>query len=141
MTVSITEFITARLEEDEAAATEAGGDEWTSDVHVWMVVDSTGDPVAYDEGRPTEEQAAHIARYDPARVLREVEAKRHILADHSTPHTVVDGFCTECGREVDKNHHGGDWCSWHGDHACPTVRSLAAAWSDHEDYNPDWSAT
>jgi hypothetical protein len=37
------------------------------------------DVIVYDEGRPTDGQAAHIARHDPARVLAEVAAKRAIV--------------------------------------------------------------
>jgi len=39
--------------------------------------------VVYAEGYPTYAQAVHIARHDPARVMREVEAKRAILRYYS----------------------------------------------------------
>ena len=35
--------------------------------------------VIYDEGGHDEDQARHIARHDPARVLADVEAKRYLL--------------------------------------------------------------
>lgn len=131
---AITEFITARLDEDHYRAYQAQGllgiptPWWT-----WRHLRNRfGTSI-------TRADALHIEHHSPARALREVTAKRAILTDHSTSHTVVDGFCTECGRDVDKGHHGGDWCAWHGDHACSTVRHLAAAYSDHEDYNPAWS--
>jgi hypothetical protein len=38
--------------------------------------------VVYAEGYPTFAQAQHIARHDPARILREVEAKQRIYSDH-----------------------------------------------------------
>lgn len=44
------------------------------------VIDGQGDHVVYDEGAPSIEEALHIAEHDPARVLREVEADRLIIA-------------------------------------------------------------
>lgn len=137
---TLVEFLAARLDEDEAAATEAGADEWTDEVNVWMVVDSKGEPVAYDEGKPTEEQAAHIARHDPARVLREVESKRAILADHSNPHSAAaaeDPGLEEGTRQ--SRRLNGEWCVHHEDHECSTLRAMAAVYSDHPDYRPEWA--
>jgi hypothetical protein len=128
-------FLAARLDEDEAAAMAATGTAWA-----W---EATGDKdnswaVGYvegEDGRPLSGEighgqgvvidgvcesinghladAAHIARHDPARVLREVEAKRRILAEHSG------------------NHKCGWWIP-----GCPTVEALAAVYSDHPDYQP-----
>jgi hypothetical protein len=55
--MTLTEFLAARLDEDQAAA------------EAWSAPFSN----------PTAEQREHIARHDPAWVLAEVEAKR---ADH-----------------------------------------------------------
>lgn len=72
---------------------------------------------------------AHIVRHDPARVLREVAAKRAILkaypADDHEPYVAF-----------------GDWesCS----DSCPrrildeVLKLLANAWSDHPDFDPAW---
>lgn len=84
---TITEFLLARIAEDEAVAKAASGDgaSWIApDVHgpIVAVDDGTrfgGEPVIYDEGRPSAEQAQHIARHDPARGLRECKAKRAIV--------------------------------------------------------------
>jgi hypothetical protein len=83
MTLSIVDFLNARLTEDETAAKAAGGQAW----HQYdarhehgRIQDEDGEVVTYDEGAPTEGQAAFIARHDPARVLREVAAKRALLA-------------------------------------------------------------
>lgn len=59
--MNIAEFITARLAEDEAAAEAAEG-------------------TCHFDG--SSEDADHYERHDPARVLREITAKRAILADH-----------------------------------------------------------
>ena len=89
-----TEFLTARLAEDEgatpakAAAKKVEPEDtetsrWFGHAH-WVakygtVVDASND----DYGMITDsidEVCVHIARWDPARVLRDVEAKRRILA-------------------------------------------------------------
>ena len=94
---SLIDFIEARLAEDESAAQAAGGDTWQIDSGSWLVSNSHG-PVVYDEGKPSEEQADHIARHDPARVLREVAAKRAILASESS--VTLPEWHPDCG---------GDW--------------------------------
>jgi uncharacterized protein DUF6221 len=59
--------------------------------------------------------AGHIARHDPARVLREVTAKRTILAEH---YRMEDGVCNSCS--------GVFMQAW----PCPTVRALAAVYGE-----------
>ncbi len=70
------------------------------------------------------QDARHIARHDPARVLREVAAKRKILTLHSPWED--SGDCSACG-DVPQVCY-----------PCETLRALAAAWSDHPDYDPAW---
>lgn len=122
-------FLTARLDEDEATAREAFGDtgKWhrRPDEHFGTAghLFEGGDPevgfwsgtiVVYDEGSPTDAEFDHIARFDPARALREVEAKRSILA----------------GQWGGPDHYE----MW--DHH---VRLLAAVYDDHPDYRAeDW---
>lgn len=75
-------WLRAQLDADERIARAAGGVDWLRPEHPGETVaifDSKGEPVVYDEGWPTEEQQAHIATHDPARVLREIEAKRRIV--------------------------------------------------------------
>lgn len=144
----LTAFISARLSEDEAMAQLAAreGGTWTQDDPERRpgAISSTGGPVVYDEGSPDEYQAAHIARHDPARVLREVTAKCDVLVIHHlqiirqeatpfNPYTgepnepAYDGNCETCG-----------WFSpGHG--GCPTLRAIAAVWSDHPGYRPEWA--
>ena len=112
-------FITARLDEDEAAAKLAAREGGT-----WAQADpggmdsgsifSLGGQVVCDVGAPDEYQAAHIARHDPARALREVAFKRAILAQRE-----------------------------HGPAGSPVLTNalyqLAAVYSDHPDYRPWWS--
>jgi len=153
-------FVDARLAEDETAARLAI---WSSDDDAatwtagsrgpyevagrthekeWYVVDG------YDEGvigtvRPQaaadEAVAEHIARYDPARALREVEAGRRILARHvhvpsTTPWTGPDGTdfgCRECGYEDDYGTIAPT--GW-----CDDLRDLLYRWADHPDYRQEW---
>jgi len=58
--------------------------------------------------------ADHIARHDPARVLREVAFKRAILGQYATA------------------------AGWSSDNWPLSLRLLAAIWSDHSDYDREW---
>ncbi|WP_277345176.1 DUF6221 family protein [Rhodococcoides fascians] len=63
------------------------------------------------------EQATHIVRHDPARVLREVAAKRRLIADFA------DQSCLMCS-----SMSGGDVLSDN------VLRTLASAYRDHPEY-------
>ncbi|MBM4686427.1 hypothetical protein GS532_22405 [Rhodococcus hoagii] len=67
-------------------------------------------------------EALHIARHDPARALREVEAKRNIV--------------DECAEVI--NLPGGWEYDDTPDLAWLTLRNLASAHSDHPDFDPAW---
>lgn len=84
-------FLRACLSEDEQlafdAVNERKGSEWRANGASVEVsgglppdADAFDETVVFNEGSPTEEQAEHIAHHDPARVLREVHAKRARLA-------------------------------------------------------------
>lgn len=81
--MTITEFLNARLDEDEAVARAS-----VIDASRWSVfaVDKYFGQVDSDDGAVASsvdlKDAEHIARHDPARVLAEVEAKRKIIAFH-----------------------------------------------------------
>jgi hypothetical protein len=91
-------FLRARLAEDEAEARE------TSDADAEFWSDVKGDGAYFD-------------RFAPARVLREVEAKRAILDD--CERDLADDACDESAR-------------WR-------VRVLAAVYRDHPGYDPAWA--
>ena len=103
--MTIVEFLTARLAEDEQDAVAATVGPWrhSPDKH-WRKPGTTwfeeavfagpagdGATCVAGTGETDDPQsmadARHIARHDPARVLREVEAKRRILDFHSGPHS------------------------------------------------------
>lgn len=144
-------FAAARLDEDEGAADAAGGERWevggdADDADVpadrggnsWIAVGP------WDGGMDCAE-AAHIARHDPARVLREVEAKRAIIGSQTSDHAPVEtmyGLC--CRTCVDWQDapvaEGGETefgiaipQQW----PCRVARSAVASWSDHPEYRKD----
>lgn len=183
----LVEFLRARLDEDEGDAREAGevgggvhGYQW----HVsgsradeggtyWSLaaIAKTGDDEQVIEvvgsgmsggGAHTEQVAHHAARYDPARVLREVEAKRRILAAHEPEWTTVEwpddqtgkgegAVCRSCGnKDID------GWINWRpavGEAGifppgvkppyivapCDTLRLLALPYAAHPGYRPEWA--
>lgn len=150
MTNDLVQFLRDRLDEDEAVARgttmpldwhqgpsdddpEWAGDEmvlmWPPEFHTPYEQDKhwrglTADPAGL---------AAHIARYDPARVLREVEAKRKITECHE-PWVAGNGdtICGRCGREHIDGRPGGHF-------PCQTLRLLALPYSDHPDYRQEWA--
>jgi len=94
----LVEFLKARLDEDERAARKTKGRGMTVSLPAFMV--------------------DHMTRWDPARVLREVAAKRRILEL---------GICCACAVEKQP-------C----DHRDATLRLLAFPYSTHPDYRQEW---
>lgn len=134
----IVEFLRARLSEDEQAARSAAtldGCDWTpfglgaDDFD--RVEGASVTAVGYDMA---DASARHIARHDPARVLREVEAKRSIVDDHMDD----EGQCQRCLDSDGIWEEDGKVIAYTQPYPCQTVRALAAAYSDHPDYREDW---
>jgi len=88
----LVQWLRAQLDEDEriarAAQRQRGGGEWVARADASGIVAVEGLPVRAGEPIPVvlhpdeDETADHIAEHDPARVLREVEAKRQALAHY-----------------------------------------------------------
>lgn len=128
--MNIVEFLQARIDEDEivanAAATSADGHEWeystsgrAMDGHGW-VCNSWGVVLTAEQagtGSVRQPVGQNIARHDPARVLREVAAKRALIADHSLSNDPCD--------EHDANYES---------IPCGVITALASAYSDHPDF-------
>jgi hypothetical protein len=72
--------------------------------------------------------ALHMARWDPPRVLAEVQAKRAILDLHRPEefHDTPGGFFCR--------HDQGTAGIW----PCQTVRLLCLPYADHPDYQQEW---
>lgn len=153
----LVEFLEARLVEDEAIALKSGGSEaeWlyraeydneTGNEVVWansrteewlgpaqkkpyvsygryVTMDHEGCLPAVDE-----DDGTHIARHDPARVLREVAAKRAILAAYLQIPTEPN--LSRYNEIIDKGY---------GEALENSITHLACVYSDHPDFNPDWA--
>ena len=121
--MTLAEFYAARLDEDEAAARAATPGEWAALDGGVMSVENESWPVSSTESARNREDRVHIARHDPARVLREVEAKRKILEtiDHAeresdaVDNIQIDGYLADDLRKL-----------------------LALPFSDHPDYDQEW---
>lgn len=125
----LVEFLRARLDEDEELAQAAPRGPWGEDAS-HCVVDATGVRVICSVNggtlRPTLAVRAHVLGHDPARVLREVEAKRQLLTEYA---------------EVAHNDGAGSYEYGYGwaDGLGLAVRCTAAAYADHPDYRPEWA--
>ena len=118
---TLTDFLLARIEEDEAVARVAadGGDgRWSVNGRYKddARIDGYG-IIIYDEGGHTVEQAQYIARHDPARILDECAAKRAIVERYSYLYHYGDGG----GLAFD-------------------LRALASVYAAHEDYRDQWAS-
>jgi hypothetical protein len=108
--MNITDFLRARLDSDAARAEDLQDRERFQDdiyVDVWT--------------------------RDPARELREVEAKRELLKLHAR-HEWLDG-CDVCDFA---NESCGCVSGPSTNYPCDTVKLLALPYADHPDFDPDW---
>lgn len=139
--MELREFLTARLADDERIALAV------QQRAPWVVVGSYGDEGvkedgygwvatgAYNAGMDADD-AAHIARHDPARVLRDVAAKRRILEMWEDPADVAhlpDGVVD--GRDPDERDEQIATASV----IDVIVRDLAAVYAEHPDYRQEWA--
>ena len=139
--MTIEEFIRARLDEDEravvAASVEYEGETWTAagDSVNTITVSNIAATVekTYSQG-----VAEHIARHDPARVLRQAGITRALVAGHTRDDWFefadeTTGSCKACSNYCPECRSLVRW-------PCGTLRLIASIWSDHPDYLPEWSA-
>jgi hypothetical protein len=113
-------WLNTQLDEDERIARAATQGEW-----VWSREFVTPPGYHHRTVGPLEPgDAAFIATNDPARVLREIDAKRRIIAEHA-----LNGWvCTTCDNgEVEQVF------------PCPTLRLLALPYADREGYREEWA--
>ncbi|MFJ9448175.1 DUF6221 family protein [Kitasatospora sp. NPDC101235] len=133
MTDNLVTFLRARLDEDEQAARAATPGPWTVDSETYAAaIHGAGHADVIAGGRwggeasvfESTEDALHIVRHDPPRVLAEVAAKRRILDQHRGLESMTGPNCSTCCIE-----------SW----PCPTLRLLALPYANHPDYRPEWA--
>lgn len=139
--MTITEFLLARIAEDERVA-RAALDPDRPGIHwQWVVPDEAGDldaprwlrtaeefpttsgvgplpafPLGFEFRAEPSRGMDHIARHDPARVLAECEAKRRIVER-----------CSAVDYAMPSHHLA------HG-----ILADLALPYADHPDYRPEW---
>lgn len=147
----LVKFLRARLDDDEAAARAASEPEsWMElnreprpnwHVQYWADPDvaaaiadpeSSAYPVATTpEGMDEADAAAriqHIVRHDPARVLREVEAKRQLILWYEKPEesTALPDYFNRFNTSVQQSV------------LVQVLRHLALPYADHPDYREEW---
>ena len=134
--MNIVKFLEARLAEDRATAELAiGSAAFGTQTGVWEA-DNTQHIVfaIVDNGAQTQvanmreawdgrERIEHVARWDPARALREVEAKEAVLYAHTNVERCWFGMESVGAIEV----------------MLHMVEVIAAVYSDHPDYDPKWT--
>jgi hypothetical protein len=133
--VEFVAWLREQIDEDERVALAAA---WSSrrvgdNRPTWQrsginsVEDAGGGLVVHGDGTPpSDSQADHIARHDPARVLAEVAAKRAILDLHEPYESERVGgqSCWACNRD-----------GW----PCETVRLLAQPFAGRPGWREEWA--
>ncbi len=142
-------FLNARLDEDEGAAKAATPGPWmTADGREWLAdnvvfgqsVDWPGhiqQVCNVDYAQHKAGNAEHIARYDPARVLREVEAGRKLLNLYER----AKSYRNQVFAQPEPRSISSEMRAVTQMMALEQVLKLrAAVYSDHPDYDEAWSA-
>ena len=160
-------WLRVQLDEDERVAREASGDAWVTGTSAGYKYSRPGDVYAIGPGKgaariavgtacgpdiTAEQSSEHIARHHPARVLAEVEAKRHIIDAYlppgKDPHPGLP--CThDIEGDPDGRHYypDEDGCMrhilasrdrFHGDYL---LRLLAAPFKHRPGWRDEWKTT
>lgn len=141
------EFLRARLDEDEQAARAATPGPWFYDSeskpqygthfvkagplkHDHPATGATWQATAVSAATDAAEDAHHIARHDPARVLADVDAKRRIIGQMADE--AAEGeYWLEYWREGSRPGNNVEVAIW-------TLLTLALPYVDHPDYREEW---
>jgi hypothetical protein len=126
-------FLTARLDEDEQVALAAKQDlsgRWAFAQTLGgrsKVTDDLGYSISETDDVDSQPWAAqpHIARWDPARVLAEVEAKQRLLRQATAASQMQE---LAPGLAADAAH----------DAFLTVLELLAEVYADHQDYREEW---
>lgn len=160
---TLAEWLTAQLDREDALARAATCGPWRHDdehgdlgptaTPAWCV--SPADPVtgawlsdvAWMTGRNEENDAAHIAYWDPARVLADIAAKRAILAVvEAWQHATCEDSWYSCGATYGTDdddaccdeRYAGE-CTCGRDHrADQLLKPLAQPYRDQPGFDPAW---
>lgn len=119
--MTLTDFLLARIAEDEAAARQEDAD--YADTSLLPTYDSE-----------------HQARWTTGRVLAECEAKRRIIAEHElTTDTYPVDTSPSRGVSCTLCYGTGPGESAEDLGPCDTLRALAQVYADHPDFDPSWA--
>jgi hypothetical protein len=121
-------FLRTRLDEEEQLARAASPAPWSANAEHDEVLAADGETVADGFALSSKQLRAtvdHIVRHDPARVLREVEAKRRILDD-------LERFIAG-GRDLPTDERAAGKATASG-----IVRLLALPYCNHPAYRAEW---
>jgi hypothetical protein len=124
-------FLKARLDEDEKAAGAATPGPWAALDGGVMSMDDETWPVASTETGQERADRVHIARWDPARVLADVQAKR-----------VVMDWCVKAiaaQREGSTSERTQTWDTATVDALYIATQALVLPYASHPDYRAEWS--
>lgn len=162
----LTEFLLARIAEDEDAAQDCGVNQWVAAFReglpvVELAPDSPYQRVVVVEARRRHSHSVdtirgyqeHIARHDPARVLAECEAHRRIVELHEAWPVLVQRQpkfetvdTSDPGQFAMRASQQIMWATEQeyrakfGDEppTAPMIAALAAIYADHPDYREEW---
>ncbi|MGW3191619.1 DUF6221 family protein [Streptomyces ardesiacus] len=127
--VDLVEWLREQLDEDERTARATIWDGSGNKLD-WELIASATIDVGGDEFYVGDRTIAnHMMAWEPARVLREIDAKRRLLDLHreaEDPQEMQD-YCTTC--EVTGNYPY---------FPCQTLRLLALPYADRPGYRPEW---
>lgn len=150
--MTLTEFLLARIAEDEAvarSAEERARPPWRATYGRQVETRDDGYLVTPEDEHsystdPPDVVALHIARHDPARVLAECEAKRQIVELHPIYHgprllavdsSRTDFACERChATSAIDSESVIEALGW-----CETLRFLALPYAGHPEYRTEWS--
>lgn len=120
-TLTLTDFLLARIAEDEAVAKGARAHEYLSPARDASPLRWVRDTLGYG-----------TIFANSGRVLAECEAKRRIVEMHSNPFDEGEGrpVCTSCGR-MDIAFAETKW-------PCSTILALASIYADHRRFREEW---
>lgn len=124
---ALTDFLLARIAEDEAVARAATPGVWIAGMESSDSLASR--PMVAAGGQRDE---THIVRWNPARVLAECAAKRAIIAEHPIDMDAIEPGCRTC----DSDSENDVW----GNGPCATLRALAQPYADRPDFREEWRA-
>lgn len=131
--LTLAEFLSARLDEREAAAKAATRNEsgyWLASVDGEVFADADRFVCSAAEA-----DATHIMLNDPASVLRDIAAKRAVLAEYNRALAAQDKMLASPAGDKSVTYE------WENGRACAlllALRGFAAADSGHPDYREEW---